>query len=252
MTAVFIMEVIVSTQNQRIKRIASLKTAKGREETGLFFAEGIKLIRDNADKIVELFVREDKALEYAKEFDIVPTVVSSAVYDKISDTDTPQGILATFKIPAESCPQGKRLLVLDGIQDPGNVGALLRTAVAAGFDGVIAVDSASAYSPKAVRASMGGVFRIPVAKMTRDDAIKALCGRLVVVLDMGGENLFSARTDGDFALVVGSEGKGLSPEFRSRADKVLALPMAGGIESLNAAVSAGIAMYALSQFNKEI
>ena len=96
------------------------------------------------------------------------------------------------------------------------------------------------------------MFRINVLRATREEALKCLEKRTVVVLDMGGENIFNARVEGDFALVVGSEGRGISAALKSRADRVLALPMAGGIESLNAAVSAGIAMYNLSQFNKEI
>ena len=247
------MEIITSTQNTRVKRIVSLKSAKGRDAEGVFFAEGVKILSDNKDRILELFIREDKLDEYVPIFPDVPVVsVTEAVFQKMSDTDTPQGILGTFRIPEGDFPSGRRILVLDGVQDPGNVGALIRTAVAAGLDGVVAVDSASPYSPKAVRASMGGVFRTVIARATREEALSRLAGRTVVVLDMGGENLFNARVDGDFALVVGSEGRGLSEAFRSRADRVLALPMAGGIESLNAAVSAGIAMYNLSEFNKEI
>lgn len=247
------METITSTQNQRVKRIVSLRTAKGREEEGLFFAEGVKILADNREGLVELFVREDKVNEYAPLFEGVSmTVVSSSVYQKMSDTDSPQGILGTFRIPSTVELSGKRILVLDGVQDPGNVGAMLRTAVAAGFNGVIAVESASPYSPKAVRASMGGVFRIPVMRATRSEALKAVENRTVVVLDMNGYNVFYADVKGDFALVVGNEGSGLSPEFRARADYKLSIPMAGGIESLNASVSAGVAMYNLSEFIEEI
>ena len=247
------METITSTQNARIKRIVSLKTSKGRDAECVFFAEGVKVLSDNKDKLIELFIREDKVAEYAALFPSVPiTVVTEAVYDKISDTDTPQGILGTFSVPAKVDLGGPRILVLDGVQDPGNVGALIRTAVAAGYSGVLAVDSASPYCPKAVRASMGGVLRIGIVRTTREVALRYLAGRTVVVLDMGGENLFRARVQGDIALVVGSEGRGLSDAFRARADRVMALPMAGGMESLNAAVSAGIAMYNLSEFNKEI
>lgn len=250
--AVFIMEIITSVSNERVKRIVRLHSAKGRSEEGLFIAEGIKILRDNKEKLVELYVREDKVEEFLPFFPGVPQfVVTDRVYQKLTSTETPQGILGVFRVGEAGPITSQRVLVLSGLQDPGNVGALIRTAVASGFTDILAESSASPYSPKAVRASMGGIFRVNYMTASAEEIISLLDGYSVCALDMGGENLFSAKLSGKIALIVGSEGRGVSPALRSASNRVLALPMLGGIESLNAAVSAGIAMYRLSKFNQE-
>ena len=147
-------------------------------------------------------------------------------------------------------PAGRRLIALDGVQDPGNVGTILRTADAAGLDGVIlGPECADVFSPKVLRASMGSVFRMG---LSFPPDLAACLGRMrdrgyaVLSSQLDGDP-FGARGDvGDaWVLVIGNEGSGVSPEVKAAATHHLALPMRGGAESLNAAVAAGIMMYDL-------
>jgi TrmH family RNA methyltransferase len=143
---------------------------------------------------------------------------------------------------------GDALLVLDRLQDPGNVGALVRTAGAIGFDGVLCVKgTADPFSPKAVRASAGALFRLPVYESgDPEEALDTLRseGYRVVLLDAGGTSLcWEADITGRAAFIVGNEGGGVDPRFADSADVTVRVPMTAGAESLNAAVAAGIAMY---------
>ena len=141
-------------------------------------------------------------------------------------------------------------IVLDGVADPGNVGAIIRTANAAGYDEIYLTDDcADAYAPKSVRASMSGVFFTKLYIGTRAEIINALKGTPVVVADMHGENVFSFQAPQKFALVIGNEANGVSSELNNIATHTVKIPMRATQESLNAAVSAGILMY---QLKKEI
>ena len=141
-------------------------------------------------------------------------------------------------------PQG-RCLLLDGLQDPANVGAIIRTAVAAGYEDVYLAGCADPFSPKSVRASMSGVFFARIMQGTQEEILSAIAGMSVIAADMGGEDVFSYVAPEKFCLAVGSEGSGLSALVRGRADVTVRIPMDARTESLNAAVSAGILMYAL-------
>ena len=168
----------------------------------------------------------------------------------VCDTKTPQGAAAVVRM-REQPLTGRRLAVLDGVQDPGNVGTILRTADAAGLDGaLLSADCADPYSPKVLRATMGSVFHLPF-RVTDD-----LPGELARLREERGIPVLSGQLDGTpfdafrpgpagFALVIGSEGNGVSPAVRALADRRLCLPMRGRAESLNAAVAAGIMMYSL-------
>lgn len=171
----------------------------------------------------------------------------------VCDTKTPQGIAAVVRMTTGAVPSG-RIVAMDGVQDPGNVGTIIRTADAAGFDGIIVTDKcADVFSPKVLRSTMGSIFRMPI--LTTDD-LPALLRQMkeeqscaVISSQLDGEP-FYARTgidDGNFCLVIGSEGNGVSPAVQAEATHRLKLPMRGGAESLNAAVAAGIMMYELTR-----
>ena len=177
------------------------------------------------------------------------TRVSDDVFRFLSDEKTPQGISARVKIPTKTLekPQGKCLL-LDGVADPGNVGAIIRTANAAGYNEIYLTKTcADPYSPKSVRASMSGVFFTKLYFGERAEILSVLQGMPIVVADMDGENVFAFCSPKTFALVIGNEANGVSDEAFSKATHTVKIPMQATQESLNAAVSAGIIMYVLAK-----
>ena len=174
-------------------------------------------------------------------------LLSEQVMAAVCDTKTPQGIAAVMRMVERPLPRG-RLVICDGVQDPGNVGTIIRTADAAGFDGVLlSAACADPCSPKVLRATMGSVFHLPVC--VAEDLPEELMrlreeGCAVVSTQLDGELLTPAmRFPAPLALVIGSEGNGVSEEVRALATARIRLPMRGRAESLNAAVAAGILMY---------
>ena len=238
--------IILSRQNPLVKELASLKEKKGRRRTGTFLVEGHKMVREavaSGMDVVRLILRED----YAGETYGLPAVrLGRDAFAAVCDEKTPQGIAAEVAIPLRSVqpPQG-RCLLLDGLQDPANVGAIIRTAVAAGYEDIYLAGCADPFSPKSVRASMSGVFFARIMQGTQEEILSAIAGMSVIAADMGGEDVFSYVAPEKFCLAVGSEGSGLSALVRGRADVTVRIPMDARTESLNAAVSAGILMYAL-------
>ena len=238
--------IILSRQNPLVKELASLKEKKGRRRTGTFLVEGHKMVREAVTSgmdVVRLILRED----YAGETYGLPAVrLGRDAFAAVCDEKTPQGIAAEVAIPLRSVqpPQG-RCLLLDGLQDPANVGAIIRTAVAAGYEDIYLAGCADPFSPKSVRASMSGVFFARIMQGTQEEILSAIAGMSVIAADMGGEDVFSYVAPEKICLAVGSEGSGLSALVRGRADVTVRIPMDARTESLNAAVSAGILMYAL-------
>ena len=247
------METITSLKNPRVVLWRSLKNTRDRREAGLFLVEGDKSVAEALDSGFEaeaVLLDMDRplpALSPALPLVLLPAHVLAA----ICDTKTPQGIAAVMRMRARPVT-GRRLVVLDGLQDPGNVGTIIRTADAAGLDGVLlSADCADPYGPKVLRATMGSVFHLPV-EVTEDlpARLRALRSEGVPVLSTQLDGTpFDRWQPGEsgFALVIGSEGSGVSMPVRELADARLMLPMRGRAESLNAAVAAGIMMYALTR-----
>ncbi len=195
--------------------------------------------------IVErVFVAEDYKEELPFETEQI-TYVSKDVFRLLSDEKTPQGILCRARIPqGELTPPTGKCLFLDGVSDPANVGAILRTANAAGYQKVYMTDDcADPYAPKSVRASMSGLFFVEIYRGGREELLSLFKGFPLIVADMGGVNAFNFAPPKEFALVVGNEGNGVSEAVKSAATRVVSIPMRATQESLNAAVSAGILMY---------
>ena len=178
-------------------------------------------------------------------------VISESVFNSVCDTKTPQGVAAVLS-PESKEASGPRLLALDGVQDPGNVGTIIRTADAAGFDGILfSPDCADLFSPKVLRSTMGSIFRLGFSfPSSLPEALEKL--------KKNGFSILSSQLDGDpfyerdavsasFVLVIGNEGNGVSDAVKAVATHRLCLPMRGGAESLNAAVAAGIMMYDLTR-----
>ena len=175
--------------------------------------------------------------------------VSDDVFRYLSDEKAPQGILCRVKIPQRQLnfPTG-RCLILDGVADPGNVGAIIRTANAAGYKEIYLTENcADPYAPKCVRASMSGIFFTKLYFGERAEILSKMQGIPIVVADMGGANVFKFTSPDAFALVIGNEANGVSEEIFSKATHTVKIPMSTTQESLNAAVSAGIIMYLLNK-----
>ncbi|MBQ7349040.1 MAG: RNA methyltransferase, partial [Clostridia bacterium] len=174
---------------------------------------------------------------------------SEEVFRSISTEISPQGVVAVIKKPENDLVMPKSsCLLLDGVADPSNVGAIIRTAAAAGYDTVYMTEnSADPFSPKAVRSSMSGVFRVKIVRGSLDQLLSVI-NLPVLVADMCGESVFNYAPESNFCLVIGNEGHGVSDLLKNRADFTVSIPMQNGVESLNAAVSAGLLMYSLKKF----
>lgn len=241
---------ITSTANEKVKFVKKLHDKKNRDAENLFIAEGVNILSDLKEgfSVKEIFATDktaDIAENLAKKYGACLTLVSESVMKVLADTVSPSGILAVIGIPL-SKPEVKNAVVLDGVQDSGNVGTIIRTAVGAGFSDVYLVDSADAFSPKTVRASMGAVLRANVIKARAEELEDYLAGYDKVAMDMGGDDVFSYRPERKVAVIVGNEAHGLSDFARKFSDVTLSIPMQGGQESLNVAVAAGIAMYVIN------
>ncbi len=243
--------ILTSKNNPLIKETAALKEKKGRREFGLFLVEGRKMVAECQKSPVEIervFVAENYEGELAFPEALIVRV-SAEVFRFLADEKTPQGILCRARIPQNGVlPPKGRCLLLDGVADPANVGAILRTANAAGYTRIyMTEDCADPYAPKSVRASMSGLFFTEICRGSREEILDALAGYPVVVADMGGENVFSFSSPKEFTLVIGNEGNGVSKVVAEKATHTVKIPMRETQESLNAAVSAGIIMYLLNR-----
>ena len=255
---------IVSQDNQYIKLTASLRQKKYREETGLFVVEGTRFVQEALESswILEYAVvseeheGNERSRELATSFESrgCPVLsVPSALYKKISDTETPQGILAVVKQKREALETvtetpGKSLwVILDALQDPGNVGTIIRTAYAAGAAGVLlAGECADLYAGKTTRATMGSLFHLPVIKASAPQCLE-FCRRLGLSLYVAGAEAKDAYTVVDLtnpcAVVLGNEGAGVGEDFRSQARLHLKIPISGRAESLNVASAAAVILF---------
>ena len=239
--------ILTSRNNPLIKETAALKEKKGRKEQGFFLVEGVKMVSECKRSGLEIgrtFVSES----YRGETDENAICVSDEVFAFLSDEKTPQGILCSVRIPKPSlCPPKESCLLLDGVSDPGNMGAIIRTANAAGYGEIYLFGCTDPYSPKSVRASMSGIFFVRIYTGTREAVLEALSGLPILAADMDGENIFSFRPPEKFALAIGNEANGISEEVFRKAQHKLKIPMRAAQESLNAGIAAGIAMYLLKK-----
>ena len=243
--------ILTSKNNPLIKETASLKEKKGRKQLGLFLVEGAKMALEcqkSNFEIERVFLSESYRGEnpFPEEKTVV---VSEEILRYITDEKTPQGVVCRVKIPArELCAPKESCLILDGVADPGNVGAIIRSANAAGYKEIYLTEGcADPYSPKSVRASMSGVFFTRLYMARREEILRVLQGVPVLAADMDGENVFTFHAPEKFALAIGNEANGVSEEVFSKAKYTVKIPMESTQESLNAAVSAGILMYLLKK-----
>ena len=254
------MESLTSLKNPRVLRWRSLKERKGRLETGSFLVEGVRFVEEALHAgwpLEALLIREDFEPPFPLPDSVPQFSLPEHVFAAVCDTRTPQGIAAV--LPMHTRPAaGSRLLALDGVQDPGNVGTMIRTADAAGLDGLIlSPECADLFSPKVLRSTMGSIFRLGFSfPASLPDALSGLRqqGYAILSSQLDGEPFFRrGEIAPPFVLIIGNEGNGISDPVKAQATHRLRLPMRGGAESLNAAVAAGIMMYDLMrpEFLKE-
>lgn len=253
---------ITSTSNAKIKRIVQLrKKKKARDAEGVFLVEGIRMFREIPEKLLqEIYISESCEEKEGKEIrrrasacGIRPELVSDGVFAYLSDTRTPQGILCVVgqlsysleEVADASCPH---MLVLDRLQDPGNVGTILRTAEGAGVTGILLDgECADIYNPKTIRSTMGSIFRMPFYYIQDlEEGIRYLKKRGICTYAAHLEGK-RAYDEEDYrkpcAFLIGNEGNGLRPEIADLADTYIRIPMAGEVESLNAAIASAVLMF---------
>lgn len=240
--------VITSKSNPLIKDIVKLSDKKYRKLYGKYLVEGVKPVKECISagcKILNIVCVE----ELQSEFDGA-ICVSRSVFESISSEKTPQGVIAVVEIPQnELKPPANSCILLDCLQDPGNLGTVLRTANGAGYNEVYLINCTDPYSPKAVRASMSGIFFVKIHQGSKEEVLKTLANVPIICADMDGEDIFSFNPPEKFCLCIGNEGGGISDEVMNTAKYKVRIPMQSTCESLNAGVSAGIAMYQL-KYNK--
>jgi len=256
---------ISSKDNKLIKHIRSLHQRKYRDRDEQFFVEGIKLTIEalkQEENITNIIVCPDiiqsvnggkEFIEDLNKYEVTVNTVTENIFKDISDTETPQGVLTIIKkkkVLVENIifDEKKIYILLDGVQDPGNLGTIIRTADAIAADGIfLSKGCADAYSPKTLRSSMGSIFRVPVIEKTelshiiykmKDKGIKIIATSL-----QANQYHYNLNYDTGIGLVVGSESNGICEEVLKSADYIVKIPMRGGAESLNASVAAGILMY---------
>lgn len=259
----FELEHIESAANKKVKLAASLHQRKNRDKEGLFLAEGVRLCEMVADSgwPIRFALVTQRLLDTERGAALCESLkgktqlclVSEQIFAKAAATEMPQGILLIVEqkkcsLQELQAAENPLYVVLDGVQDPGNVGTIIRTADAAGADGVLLTKgSADVFSDKVVRSTMGSLFHLPIISgLQSEDVVNFAsergCQLLVTALDETAKPLYERNLAQPVMLVFGNEGKGVSSELLSAGEKTY-IPMAGGAESLNVGVSAAVALF---------
>lgn len=263
------MEPINSPQNKWVKYIKSLQQRKYREKERSFLLEGIRLIEEalESDWPLQLVAYSNRLQESSRGLKLLQVLearripllyLSNGLLEKTGDTQTTQGVLAVAlekEVGWEELWQGSKnpvLVIIDGVQDPGNLGTIIRTADATGAQGILLTKgTADLYNPKTIRSTMGSIFHLPIIKIEdlklcleqlKDKGIKTVVGDLTAE-----EYCFDQDYTGSVAICVGNEGVGPSAELKETAQELVKIPMFGQAESFNVAVAAGILLYEINR-----
>lgn len=270
---------ITSLSNSKIKHLVELQLkSKTRNKEGIFVAEGLRIFEEAPINLIKEIYVEEGTYTRMMESGVAPSshlnksflklskcqkagieieTVWSDVFRKASGTDSPQGIIFTVKKPSydlgsmlRNYPEGTKgnILILEDIQDPGNLGTMMRTAEAAGMAGIVlSKGCVDVYNPKTVRSTMGGIFRVPhVYVESLDSAVELLkqSGVTIYATDLDADGEYdSFDYSGRSGILIGNEGNGLSEEMIKKSDVRVIIPMFGEIESLNASIAAALMMY---------
>jgi TrmH family RNA methyltransferase len=263
---------ISSGQNQVIKEIKALKEKKYREQKGLFFIEGIRFIEEaiKEKEVIAKILISDKLTEAKGGSDILKRLkesnccdiytVPNKLYMEVTDTENPQGILAVLSkksVDIEEVYDNKNFfVVLDSIQDPGNMGTIIRTADAAGATAVIVSKGCvDVYNPKVLRSTMGSIFHLPICycedilqtlQSLKDKGITLCAAHL-----NGSKSYYDLAYKDNIAIIVGNEANGISDSVSAISNELVKIPMEGKSESLNASVAAGLLIYEVLRYRRK-
>ena len=253
---------ITSTSNPQVKHLLQLqKKSKARNEEGVFVVEGLRMFvevpKERVEKVYisETFYNKKKQELQWNEFPL--EILSDSVFKHVSDTQTPQGVLCIVKQQNHNMDdllniENPHFMVLDNLQDPGNLGTIVRTAEGAGVDAVfMSKDCVDIYNPKTIRSTMGSIYRMPTIYI--EDTLKLLelfkeKGIKSYAAHLEGKNSYDKedyRTGS--AILIGNEGNGLRDEVSNKADIWVRIPMEGQVESLNAAIAASVFMFEVAR-----
>lgn len=257
---------ITSTSNPQVKRLLQLqKKSKARNEEGVFVVEGLRMFVEVPQECVEkVYVSETlyNKKKHDLNWDKFPLeILSDSVFKHVADTQTPQGVLCIVKQKKYNFAtlldiQNPHFMVLDNLQDPGNLGTIIRTAEGAGVDAVfMSKDCVDIYNPKTIRSTMGSIYRMPtiyiedtvnLLEIFRDKGIKSYAAHL------DGENSYDKEDySTGTAILIGNEGNGLRDEVSEKADIWVRIPMEGQVESLNAAIAASVFMFEVARQRRQ-
>ncbi len=257
--------IITSKDNPIIKLYQKLSSSKKeRLQYGLFVLEGLRIVEDAINEnssLTHLIITKHTYEKFSRNIfqadlrDAKIIVISNELGNKISSTDTTQGIFAVCRIPVQkkmNFKENGRYIVLYGLQDPGNVGMIIRTSDALGIDGIIMSNSCDLYSPKVIRSTMGSIFRTDILIENDTEKLFEMFERNGVitsasVIDKDAENVNICGFSEKQAVFIGNEGNGLPKEISERCNRRITIPMNGKINSLNAAMAAGIIMWELKK-----
>lgn len=251
--------IITSAKSDRIKEIKKLaKSPSYRREKGVYIVEGIRMFREIPnDSISEVYVAEG-AYDKLKS-DILSKIteekiifVADHIFASMSETNTPQGVLVLVKISEKTLKnidisERSFILIAEHLQDPGNLGTIIRTAEGAGVTGIVLSDDCvDLYNPKVIRSTMGSIFRVPVyvsQDLVADINWLKSRGVCIFGAHLDGKEFYDEDYSKSCGFLIGNEGNGLSNEVSATADKLIKIPMCGKVESLNAATSAAVIAY---------
>lgn len=249
---------ITSNSNAQVKRLLQLqKKSKARNEEQVFLVEGLRMFLEvPTERVQKVYISETLYNKKKQDLDLEKfsvEILSDSVFSYVSDTKTPQGILCIveqqkYNIEELLNIKNPHFMVLDNLQDPGNLGTIVRTAEGAGVDAVfLSKESVDIYNPKTIRSTMGSIYRMPVVYV--EDLLELLNtfrkkGVKSYAAHLEGKNSYDKEDyKGGTAILIGNEGNGLRDEVADSADVWVQIPMQGKVESLNAAIAASILMF---------
>jgi len=258
-------EIITSSSNSQIKHVKSLQKKKDRWEKRNFLLEGVRATEESLKSksdIEYILITEEMLFNVKGGREIYDTIkregyryyhISQKLFRDIADTENPQGIIAVMKFDIKKLNEvlidkGNFLIILDRVQDPGNMGTIIRTADALGVNGVIITEGCvDVYNPKTIRSTMGSILHMPLVYYDRvSDAIRELKERNIKIMSTdleSSEFCHKVNFTQDFALIIGNEASGISKDILSLSDNIIKIPMPGKAESFNAAIASAIIMY---------
>jgi RNA methyltransferase, TrmH family len=246
---------IESIQNPKVKQWKKLLTKKERDNSGTFLVEGFHLVEEalkQHERVIGIIVSDKTGLPPRWDSGEVPvTLVTEEISNSLSDTEAPQGIYAVCRQVQLEVPNARTYLLIDAVQDPGNLGTMIRTADAAGIDAVVVgKGSVDVFNSKVLRSAQGSHFHLPIIRGDLNDWVERLKAKNISVYGTaleGASAYTDISTDESFALLVGNEGSGVNKELLEKTTANLYIPIYGKSESLNVAVATGILLYFLKK-----